>query len=82
MCSSTVSPGNKSAETQNAAQKHSVQRGHKCEARDVVSETGLTLRRRRRAEEESVSHGEWGRGPRPWRQKRARGEGSPADRRG
>lgn len=82
MCSSTGSPGNKRAETQNAAQKHSVQRGHKREARDVVSETGLTLRRRCRAEEEAVSNGEWGRGPGPWRQKRARSEGRPADRRG
>ena len=44
------SPGNRSAETQNAAQKHSVQRGHKWEARGAVSETGLMLRRQCRAD--------------------------------
>ena len=44
------SPGNRSAETQNAAQKHSVQRGHKGEARGAVSETGLVLRRQCRAD--------------------------------
>lgn len=81
MCSSTVSPGNKSAETQSAAQKYSVQRGHKCEARGVV-------RNRTHAQETVQGRGGGGqqrgggRGPGPRGQKRARAKGRPAAREG